>query len=129
MKAIKLSLYLICSLVFLLSCNITSNSLKQENAENTIRKFLSINTIETSEVIISPQTIKKIGNTNIFSQFNTSVKVYFSGKDGQDRMLLFIFTRTAKNKWFLQSVEEVGEPIKGLSDWLSTKKKLNIAVQ
>lgn len=127
MKTIKQAIYLICVFSILLSC--TSNSLKQDQAEKTIREFLSGNSFETSKEIISPQTIQKIEKTNIFSQFNTSVKVYFKNKEGRkDFTLLFIFSRTPDNKWFLESIEGVDGTTQELSDWLKTKKNLNIAV-
>ena len=129
MKRSKQLLYLIWCFVILLSCNINSNSLKQGKAEKAIRDFISKNRIETSEVVVTPQSISKIEKTNIYSQFNTSVRVNFNIKDEHGFTLLFDFTRTPDNKWFLKSVEGVDGPIQGLSDWLQTKKNLNIAVQ
>lgn len=128
MERIIKSFYFICCFSILISCN--SNSLKQDQAEKTIREFLSTNTIQTSNGIVSAQTIHKIGKTNIFSQFNTSVKVYFNNKEGgQALALLFIFTRTPDNRWFLKSVEALDGPVQELSDWLKAREKLNIAVQ
>ena len=127
MKRIKQSLFFICCFTVFISCN--RNALTQENAEKTIREFLSTHRISTSTVELSPSAIKKIEKTNIYSQFNTSVRVSFNSKNEQGFTLLFDFTRTPKNKWFLKSVEEVDGSTQELSDWLNRNKKLNIAAQ
>lgn len=127
MNRIKQSLFLICCCITLTSCN--SNSLTQENAEKTIREFLTTHNIKTSELEVSPATVRKIGKTNIYSQFHTSVRVDFNSKDEQSLTLLFDFTRTPSNKWFLKSVEGVDGPIQELTNWLKTNKNVNIAAQ
>lgn len=127
MKKIKPSLCLICYFTVFISCN--SNSLTQANAEKTIREFLSTHRISTSTFEISSSTIQKIEKTNVYSQFDASVRVSFKSKNEQGFTLLFDFTRTPKNKWFLKSVEEVDGSTQGLSDWLNRNKKLNIAAQ
>ncbi len=127
MKA-KHLFYLILSCSLLFSCG-KSNALKQEDAERTIKAYLTENTFETSQEIISVETIRKIDQTNVFTQFNTSVKVHFSGKpETRDSHLLFIFTRTPKNKWFLESIEAVGEVFSELAQWLTTKRQMNISI-
>lgn len=111
------------------SCN-ESNSLKQDRAEDGIRKYLSANSFETSQGAISSQTIQSIGKTNIFTQFNTSVKVYFNSKEpGQKLALLFIFTRTTGNDWFLESIESLDNTVPEITDWVRTRKNLKIAIQ
>ncbi len=128
MKKLNQIFYILCGFAILFSCN--SNSLKQDQAEKTIREFLNTNSFETSKEVISPQTIQKIEETNIFSQFNTSVKVHFNNNESAQGLILsFIFTRTPDNKWFLQSIETQGSTSQELSEWLKTKKHLNIAVQ
>jgi len=74
-------------------------------------------------------TVQKIGKTNIYAQFHTSVRVYFKRKDEQILTLLFDFTRTSNNKWFLKSVEGLDDPIQELSNWLKINKNVNIAAQ
>lgn len=102
---------------------LNSNSLKQADAEKTILEFLANNKIETPTETISPEAIEKIEETNVYTQFNTSVHVHFKNVE-----LIFIFTRTP-NKWFLKSVESDTDDVsKELKEWLNTKKKLNIAV-
>ena len=118
--------FVVFGFVLLLSCN--SNSLKQADAENTIRKFLANNSIETSKENVSPQTIKKIGKTNIYSQFNTSVRAYFTNKKGNEFIILFIFTRTPDNKWFLRSIEAETDVSQELKGWIKARKNLNVAV-
>ncbi len=127
MKKIKPSLYFICCFTIFISCN--NNSLTQANAEKTIREFLSTHTIKTSTLEVSPSTIQTIAKTNVYSQFNTSVKVSFKSKVDENIMLLFLFTRTPRNKWFLKSVEGLDGPIQELENWLNTNKHLNIAAQ
>lgn len=127
MKA-KHLFYLILSCSLLFSCG-KSNALKQEDAERTIKAYLTENAFETNQEIISVKTIRKIDKTNVFTQFNTSVKVHFSGKpETRDSHLLFIFTRTPKNVWFLESIEAVGEVSPELEQWLATKRKLKVKV-
>ena len=126
MKRIKQILYLFYCFTVLISCN--SNSLTQENAEETIRTFLSDHSINTSRLEVSPSTVRKIEKTNIYAEFNTSVRVNFNSKD-ESFTLLFDFTRTPNNKWFLKSVEGVDGPIQELTNWLKTNKNLNIAAQ
>jgi len=127
MNRIKQILYLIFCCIALTSCN--SNSLTQENAEKTIRAFLTTHSIKTSELEVNPATVRKIGKTNIYAQFHTNVRVDFNSKSEQNMKLLFDFTRTPSNKWFLQSVEGVDSPIQELTNWLKTKKNLNIKAQ
>ena len=105
------------------------NSLTQANAETTIREFLSTHSITTSTLEVGPSTIQIIAKTNVYSQFNTSVRVSFRSKDDEPFTLLFIFTRTARNKWFLKSVEGLDGPVQELENWLNTNKHLNIAAQ
>lgn len=128
MKIIKQLLAFICCFTVLVSCN-SSNSLTQENAENTIRKFLTDHSIKTSNLEVSPAAIQKTGKTNIYAQFHTSVRVYFNSEEQQPFTLLFDFTRTPHNKWFLRSVEGIEGPLQELTNWLETNKNLNIAAQ
>ena len=90
---------------------------------------MSNHSIKTSKLEVSPSTIKKIEKTNIYSQFNTSVRVYFNSKQEHGFTLLFDFTRTPDNKWFLKSVEGMDGPIQELTTWFTTNKNLNIAAQ
>lgn len=128
MKNINLSFCLICCLMIFVSCE--SNSLKQDNAESAIRGYVTNNRFETSKESINPEAIQKIGKTNVYTQFNTSVRVYFYNKEGkQHTRLLFIFTRTPRNKWFLESVESFEGASAELADWAKHKRKLKIPVQ
>ena len=112
-------------LALLTSCN--SNRLMQADAEKVIKEYLSNNPIEISGETLNSSSIKKIGATNIFSQFNTSIRVFFDTMAGQEITLLFIFTRTPKNKWFLKSIEEDKKSRPELADRVS-RKKLHIPV-
>jgi hypothetical protein len=124
MKQLTRIIYSICCLL-VLSCN--WNGLKEEQAENTIRHFLAGNKLETPQTVITPETIAAFEKTNVFTQFNTSVKVHFNNRQGtQSTILRFIFTRTPKNKWFLTSVEAVDEPTQEIVNWFASKKKLDI---
>jgi len=127
MKRIKISLFFIYCCIALTSCN--RNSLTQENAESTIREFLKTNSIVTSELEVSPATVRKIGKTNIYSQFYTNVKVEFNTINKAGLTLLFDFKRTPNNKWFLKSVEGVNGSLQEHSNWLKANKNLNIAAQ
>lgn len=128
MKCMAQSFYLLSCFALLLSCN-KSNSLQWYQAENTIREYLFSNNIETAGGTVSQANIFKVEKPNIFAQFNTSVKVYFKNKTGgQGLPLLFVFSRTAKNKWFLSSVEPLDKPEPALAEWLKARQKLRVDV-
>ena len=112
----------ICFTLFMLSCNINSNGLPQEKAEKVIRDFLAAHAGDRLTVL-SPTSIAKIEKANIYSQFNTSVTVNFRNPNNTDFRMLFGFTKTAGNKWFLQSVEGRDNPSPEILLWQKSKKK------
>lgn len=120
--------------LFIIFCSIASsssksNSLTQENAEKSIREFLTTHSLKTTELEISPTTIIKIGKTNVYSESHTCVKVDFNISNNQSLTLLFDFSRKPKNRWFLRSVEEVDVPLQELTNWLKANKSVNITAQ
>jgi len=129
MNNIKYLLILIYCCPAFISCNIKSNSLTQENAEICIREFLASHSIKTSALEVSQTTIVKIGKTNIYSEYHTSVRTEFNAGNDQTLTLLFDFTRKPGNKWFLKSVEEVDDPLPELTEWLNSNKSLQIVAQ
>ncbi|MCW3073992.1 MAG: hypothetical protein JWP69_1061 [Flaviaesturariibacter sp.] len=128
MKQLTQTLLFACTIIFLCSCG-KSNTLTQGNAEKTIRRFLADRPFATLAVVLNPAAISKIENTNIYSQFNTNVRVHFNRKEGQGYRLLFDFTRTPDNRWYLKKVEGVEDTPEELASWLATNKKLNIPAQ
>jgi hypothetical protein len=105
---------------------INSNALKQSDAEKTIRTFVSENNFDGTKEVVNEQAIKEIGETNIYTQYNTSVRTKFNGKNG-DFTLLFIFTKNPKhNDHYLEAVEAEGEVSQELKIWLSTKTNMRV---
>ena len=137
----KKRIYLITtwvSFLMLISCQFNSNNLKQENAENTIKDYISSFSIDNPEIAAQQNSfnaadITAIDKVNIYTQFRSSVDAHFNYKDtGSEKNLVlkFLFERTPDNQWFLISIESVeGVTSEHMKTWLERNKNLRIPVQ
>lgn len=128
MKSYFLFKTLFSGLIFFISCE--SNALKQDLAEKSIRNFIEDHLLLTPEELISLQTIQKIFKADVFTEHKTRINVLFKTEHSVSFTLRFIFSRTPKDQWYLESIQPGSGDLPTLiNDWLSDKKQLKIQVQ
>ena len=120
--------------------NKTNNSKKinQENAENTIKQFVSTNSFGSGNNLgvsgsFNENSINSIEQISQFTETEASSIVHFNYKDAfanENLILKFNFKRDINKYWFLTSIEAVsGVGSQKMSDNINKWRILNVPVQ